>query len=1232
MTQQPGSLEELARLFADGQIDRATFLAKAAAFHAALSGSGALAQGPGAMAVGPQGVAIDGDNRGDINTGRQLAAAEGSRIVYAEAGATIVIGDAPVVMTAVDRESVLGKYLRHLVSQNRYLQLQGIRSGGKLVNIELDRIYVTLRAARHGAQRAEAEWLAHEGAKAPGELHRDRESPQHADTTHVTVNEALAEHKRLVVLGDPGCGKTTLLRYLALLHARDLAEGTKVVDDKIGLAESGALPILLPLRQIGQFLTEHHTPEDGTEGHAILLHFLARVLNNERIEVPIHFFDEWLVGGRATVLLDGLDEVADPALRRRVSRLVDAFTVAYPKCRFVVTSRIVGYTDASQLTEGFATTTVRDFTMDDVRAFLSQWQRLVAIGQMGPGETAEAAAASQTRQLLGSIEKNERVRELAINPLMLTVIALIHRDHVKLPDRRAELYQEAVDVLLGKWDEARGVKEALILNDRAFDIGDRRLVLQHLALTMHEQGLKEIDAEPLRAVLTRQLGDAVPDPRDLEATVARFLLVIQERTGLLIARAEGTYAFSHLTFQEYLAARSLAGRDDYVEYSLRRTPDEWWREVILLEAGHLSTEGKEKTTRLIRAIADAKAEPAPHHNLVLAAECVRDAGANRVTGDLEAELRARLRHELETPVARGLFGAVHTLFTRGISPEAAIKRRIAAAEALAKIGGNQFWAPPHGEPEWVSIPPGVFTMGEGSEAERADLSEYAISRVPITNAQFQTFVLATDRDPPSHWNGTRAQRGKESHPVVEVNWHDAMAYCAWLSEALGKTITLPSEAEWEKAARGADDTRVYPWGNSFDSVRCNVGESGFGGTTPVGIFANGASPYGCLDMAGNVWEWTRSKYANDFRNAVQEETRPGNDGDAWVVRGGSWINSRDFARCADRGRLQVRLLLPTCSTAHKSVRCSGIAEEDLVRRAVHTRRTAVLAVGTDDDRVAGNSHGNTKVIVRLRGADGGWFQIGLLGPFPRTAPEDIGRSGAGGGFIGCAVHAQAAAAFERSPDHCRVTQNCHRVTEPITGLRSPDVGRLQIRLLSPYACVACKDESGACEGSTFVGRTIHAHCAAILPVSPDDQRVARDSHGDPKGIIELRGADGGRFQVRLLGPRLRATGKNVGCAGGVRFLVGHAVNARRAAGFTRSPDDHRVSRNAYRRAEEITLLRGANGRGLQIRLLGPKAGAAGENVGRARGARLLVGYAVDARRAARLVGRADHHGIARDRN
>ena len=101
---------------------------------------------------------------------------------------------------------------------------------------------------------------------------------------------------------------------------------------------------------------------------------------------------------------------------------------------------------------------MRDFTLADVEQFLLNWHQLVAIGQMGPGASADAYAAAQTRQLLDAIQANERIRELAINPLMLTVIAMVHRDRVKLPDRRAELYAEAVDVLLGKWDEARGVQ------------------------------------------------------------------------------------------------------------------------------------------------------------------------------------------------------------------------------------------------------------------------------------------------------------------------------------------------------------------------------------------------------------------------------------------------------------------------------------------------------------------------------------------------------------------------------------------------------------------------------------------------------------------------------------------------------------------------------------------------------------------------------------------------------
>ena len=149
--------------------------------------------------------------------------------------------------------------------------------------------------------------------------------------------------------------------------------------------------------------------------------------------------------------------------------------------------------------------------------------------------------------------------------------------------------------------------------------------------------------------------------------------------------------------------------------------------------------------------------------------------------------------------------------------------------------------------------------------------------------------------------------------MVGVDWHAALAYCRWLGAVTGKPITLPSEAEWEKAARGADDARAYPWGDDFDAALCNVRESGFGWTTPVGIFLNGASPYGCLDMAGNVWEWTRSlwgkgsecefAYPYDPLDPRREQLDAKSD-ITRVVRGGSWCGPRDDARCAYRLRGQ----------------------------------------------------------------------------------------------------------------------------------------------------------------------------------------------------------------------------------------------------------------------------------------------------------------------------------------
>jgi formylglycine-generating enzyme required for sulfatase activity/energy-coupling factor transporter ATP-binding protein EcfA2 len=863
-----------------------------------ITGDATTALGERGMAIGRESIVITGD------------------------GARVIIGEQPVNTTAVDHDAALARYLRHIIAQNRYLTLQGIRSGGKLVSIELERIYVTLRATRQRTIAAEEDWLAEEMRHAPGEFAGRRAlvgDQSRTETVTVSVNEALAAHPHLVVLGDPGSGKTTLLRYLALLYARDLAEGDGVLAAQLGLTERGLLPVLIPLRRLGAYLKAHRPADDGTEGHAVLLEHYREMLRGERVFLPETFFDAYLESGRVVFLLDGLDEVADPQLRQRAARLIEATTRAYPHCRYVVSSRIVGYTGTARLAEDYVTTTVREFSDTDIVQFLHNWHLAVAVGQLGPGESAITYAAQQTAQLQAALQANARVRELALNPLLLTVIALVHRDRVKLPDRRAELYAEAVDVLLGKWDEAKSVQEVAILENRPFDAGDKKLLLQHIALTMQEAQLRDIELRKLHEVVRGHFREITTDAGAARRATERFLRVVEERAGLLIGRGEGVYAFSHLTFQEYLAALALAARDDYVETTLQHCSDPWWREVLLLEAGYLSMQSCERATRLVRAIAECRDASEPYHNLVLAAEMLRDIGEGRVAGDLaswvQRQLRADIEVDVQAEVARrrprsgweGLWQRARgAAFDEREVIKEVLQRKGEAMEALVRAGAG-YWSAPYGEPEWVEIPAGEFWMGakqydHEKPVHKVCLDRYWIAETPITNAQYRLFVEATQHAAPEYWENGKVPRGLESHPVVQVTWHDALAYCRWLSKVTGKAITLPSEAEWEKAARGDKDKREYPWGDGWDTLKCNTEDLGLGGTTPVGIFSEGASPYGCLDLVGNVWQWTRSHwkaYPYDLRDG-REKLEAG-DTIHRVLRGGSFYLIKGYARCSYRG-------------------------------------------------------------------------------------------------------------------------------------------------------------------------------------------------------------------------------------------------------------------------------------------------------------------------------------------
>jgi len=202
----------------------------------------------------------------------------------------------------------------------------------------------------------------------------------------------------------------------------------------------------------------------------------------------------------------------------------------------------------------------------------------------------------------------------------------------------------------------------------------------------------------------------------------------------------------------------------------------------------------------------------------------------------------------------------------------------------------------------VEIPAGSFMMGsnvgdpEDKPAHTVDLPAYEIDRFEVTNADFATFVEATgyqtfaEKQNYQSWRDEWEVGVEDNHPVVMVTWDDATAYCEWLGKR------LPTEAEWEKAARG-DDGRTYPWGNEWDSAKVNMKDAGLRGTAAVGSFGDSASPYGVDDMIGNVWEWTADWYQPYPDNTTED---PYYGENFRVTRGGGWFDEKPQASTFNR--------------------------------------------------------------------------------------------------------------------------------------------------------------------------------------------------------------------------------------------------------------------------------------------------------------------------------------------
>jgi len=616
------------------------------------------------------------------------------------------------------------------------------------------------------------------------------------------------------------------------------------------------------------------------------------------------------------LVLDGLDEVPF-ALRKVVRQAVFAVLKTLEPARVIITCRIRSYQEDFSRSD-FGVFTVAPLNKDKITVFAQAWyHRQRDLGRTVPKNAEDDLARAAT---------GKDLRELSSNPMMLTTMAIIHQKQTRLPDQRVKLYKEAVDILLRRWQQHKQGELAPSEALAQFLKEDTRLrpAMYRLAHTAHCAGCKN------GGVADLPRGEALvilADKKYLgDLNLAQeFLDYVDQRAGLLVGRGgegeEGkpvTYGFPHRTFQEYLAGCHIAGLRDY-----RTIGQELWERAA---------EGVDWSLATRLAVEELYHNREDSNRVLDIAYWLREIGGLQdaqhqrawLWAAQQTDLVGREMVETDPPGQKHLdqiIPALVNLLGGSLTPI----ERAEAGNTLARLGDPRPEVLTCEGMAFCEVPAGEFITGEDEEQKTLTLPGFWIGKYPVTVAQFDQFVQAGGYTNPDYWDEAIKEKYWTSlgfkgrwdnkprttpvdyglpftlpnHPVVGVSWYEAMAYTRWLNQyllrcaagrsgspwpelAAGKLkVALPTHEQWEKAARGTDG-RTYPWGADFDSDRANTYESGIGATSAVGCFPAGISPYGALDLSGNVWEWVLT--------------------DPEYLRGGSWFDGSRYARCAARFR------------------------------------------------------------------------------------------------------------------------------------------------------------------------------------------------------------------------------------------------------------------------------------------------------------------------------------------
>jgi hypothetical protein len=475
-----------------------------------------------------------------------------------------------------------------------------------------------------------------------------------------SIEDALSTSRRAFIRGEAGSGKTTLLQWLAVRCGnRDFYGPSWGWTDSV--------PLFVRLRRYSG--KELPRPED----------FLHEVGGSIARTMPLDWMHDLLRTGRALVLVDGVDELPE-VQRHRAREWLRELLLAYPKARYVVTTRKTGAAESWLDNEAFDVFEIQPMAKADIEAMVSHWHSAVAEG-VADSADLERIETSR-RELTRKIGVNRHLRMLAVNPLMTALICALHLDRrMQLPHDRMELYSVALEMLLDRRDTERQIRASEISMSRI----DQTLMLQDLAYWLVRNSLARASAERVLERLAAKLSDL----HRVHANANEVLRHLLDRSGLLRMPAEGEIDFVHKTFQEFLAGRGAVAADD-IGVLVKNAHDDQWHEVVLMAVADGSAQ---QTDELLRGIL-ARAQEEPGRRYVLQALAV---GCIQHTPQLSPELQRLLQEvaaELLPPrrmnQANALAGAGDLVLellaerTDYSAQEATATIRMAAA-----IGGDQ---------------------------------------------------------------------------------------------------------------------------------------------------------------------------------------------------------------------------------------------------------------------------------------------------------------------------------------------------------------------------------------------------------------------------------------------------------------------------------------------------------------------------------------------------------------